>query len=183
VSEDCCFIMLNEQYFRYIKIHFNEMIMMSALYKTSNLHWILTMLAQWNQSSQIDMSLHLDKLSWLSQSVFAVTSNCYMLRVLAVNFHYSLPYRIWNGNWNLLYANHYATEEVNLNEWASDCCLTPIELFFQLVFDDMMMKPGCAWLICWAGFLEYYFTCRHFTSLRHTMWTQSQQVLALTLTQ
>jgi hypothetical protein len=36
--------------------------MMSALYKTNMLSWIITVLAQWNNIPWVDMLLHLDTL-------------------------------------------------------------------------------------------------------------------------
>ena len=48
------------------KLIFNEMMMMmSALYSTNTLSWIFIMLAHWNNSSRVDMSLHSDTLFWL----------------------------------------------------------------------------------------------------------------------
>ena len=44
------------------KLIFNEMMMRSALYLTNTLSWIV--LAHWNNSPQIDVSPHLDTLSW-----------------------------------------------------------------------------------------------------------------------
>jgi len=52
------------------KLHFNEM--MSILYYTNTLSWIFIELAHWNNSPRVDMSLHLDILSWFW--VFALTS-------------------------------------------------------------------------------------------------------------
>jgi len=40
------------------KLIFNEMIMMSALYKTNTLNWIFIVLAHWNNTPRVDMSLH-----------------------------------------------------------------------------------------------------------------------------
>jgi hypothetical protein len=39
------------------KLIFNEMMMRSALYQTNTLSWIFIVLAPWNNSLQIDMSL------------------------------------------------------------------------------------------------------------------------------
>jgi hypothetical protein len=48
------------------KLVFNEMMMKmrSALYYTNTLSWIFIVLAHWNNSLRIDMSPHLDTLSW-----------------------------------------------------------------------------------------------------------------------
>ena len=40
-------------------LHFDEMLMMSALYYTNRLHWIFIVLAPWN-IQLVDMSLHSD---------------------------------------------------------------------------------------------------------------------------
>ena len=40
------------------------MMMMSTLYKTNMLSWIIIVLAHWNNSLRVDMSLHSDTLSW-----------------------------------------------------------------------------------------------------------------------
>jgi hypothetical protein len=45
-------------------LHFDEMIIMSALYYTNTLSWILIVLAHWNNSLWVDMSIHLDTLPW-----------------------------------------------------------------------------------------------------------------------
>jgi hypothetical protein len=39
------------------KLIFNEMMMRSALYQTNTLNWILLVLAHWNNSPRVDMSL------------------------------------------------------------------------------------------------------------------------------
>jgi len=46
------------------------MIMMSTLYYTNTLSWILIVKHTWNNSPRLDMSLHLNTLSWfvLNQS-------------------------------------------------------------------------------------------------------------------
>jgi hypothetical protein len=46
------------------KLIFNEMMMMSTLYKTNTLSWICIVLAHWNNSLWVDMSLHSDTLFW-----------------------------------------------------------------------------------------------------------------------
>jgi len=43
---------------------FNEKMMMSTLYSKNMLNWIFIVLAHWNNSLQVDMSLHSDTLSW-----------------------------------------------------------------------------------------------------------------------
>ena len=46
------------------KLHFDEMMMMSASYETSILSWIFIVVAHWNNSPLVDMSFHSDKLSY-----------------------------------------------------------------------------------------------------------------------
>jgi hypothetical protein len=48
------------------KLIFNEMMIMMrfALYQINLLSWIFIMLAHWNNSQQVDMSLHSDTLVW-----------------------------------------------------------------------------------------------------------------------
>jgi len=49
------------------KLIFNAVMMRSALYKTCKLNmlsWIFIVLAQWNNSLRVDMSLHPDALFW-----------------------------------------------------------------------------------------------------------------------
>ena len=43
----------------YEQVKFDEMITMFALYKTNTLSWIIIVLAHWNNSPRLDMSLHL----------------------------------------------------------------------------------------------------------------------------
>ena len=55
------------------------MMMMSALLKTNTLSWIFIVLAHWNNSPRIDMSLHSDTLFWFrsNQSVlFLLNAAC-----------------------------------------------------------------------------------------------------------
>ena len=61
------------------KLIFNEMMMRSALFKTNMLSWILIVLAHWNNSPRVDMSLHSDALSWfrVNQSlIFLLNTAC-----------------------------------------------------------------------------------------------------------
>jgi hypothetical protein len=61
------------------KLIFNEMMMSSALYKTNTLSWIFIVLAHWNNSLRVDMSLHLDTLFWFraNQSLlFLLNATC-----------------------------------------------------------------------------------------------------------
>jgi len=46
------------------KLIYNEMMMRSAFFKTNELSWILIVLAPWNNSLRIDMSLHSDTWFW-----------------------------------------------------------------------------------------------------------------------
>ena len=46
------------------KLIFNEMIMLFALYYTNTLSWIFIVLANWNNSLRVGMSLHSDTLFW-----------------------------------------------------------------------------------------------------------------------
>ena len=46
------------------KLIINEMMMMSALFYTNTLSWIFIVLAHWNNSPWVDMSLHSDTLFW-----------------------------------------------------------------------------------------------------------------------
>ena len=66
---DCCLTPI-QQFFSCIVYHgenkliFNEMMMRSALFLTNMLSWIFIVLAHWNNSPRIDMSLHIDTLFW-----------------------------------------------------------------------------------------------------------------------
>jgi hypothetical protein len=46
------------------KLIFNEMMMRSALYWTNTLSWIFIVLAHWNNSPRVDMSVNSDTLFW-----------------------------------------------------------------------------------------------------------------------
>jgi hypothetical protein len=46
------------------KLIVNEMMMMFVLFSTNTLSWIFIVLAHWNNSPQVYMSLHSDTLSW-----------------------------------------------------------------------------------------------------------------------
>jgi hypothetical protein len=73
------------------KLHFYEMMIMSALYWTNMLRWNFVVLAHWNNSPWVEMSLHSDILFWFQ----APTSLCSYSLVLhlggkAVNTNFSL---------------------------------------------------------------------------------------------
>jgi hypothetical protein len=55
-----------------IKLIFSEMMMRSTLYQTNTLSWIFIVLTHWNNSLQIDMSLH-SIILIPSQPVFALS--------------------------------------------------------------------------------------------------------------
>jgi hypothetical protein len=46
------------------------MMVMSALYETNMLSWIFIVLAHWNNIPRIDMSPHMDTLSWFQANQF-----------------------------------------------------------------------------------------------------------------
>ena len=61
------------------KLIFNEMMMTPALYQINMLSWIFIMLAHWNNSLRVDMSLHSDTLFWFraNQSlIFLLNAAC-----------------------------------------------------------------------------------------------------------
>ena len=62
------------------KLIFNEMMTRSALYKTNMPSWIYIVLAHWNNSPQVDMSLHLGTLFWFrpNQSLFFLLNAAYL---------------------------------------------------------------------------------------------------------
>ena len=56
------------------EIHFNETMMISAVYYTNTLSWNFIVLTHWNNCLQVDMSLYSDTLSWFcAKPVFALT--------------------------------------------------------------------------------------------------------------
>ena len=56
------------------KLIINEMMMRSALFWTNTLNWIFIVLAHWNNSPRVEMSLHSDTLFWFraNQSLLIV---------------------------------------------------------------------------------------------------------------
>jgi hypothetical protein len=54
-------------YYGEIKLHFDEMMIMTALYLINMLNWILIVPAHWNNSSHVDMSLHFDTVENLAE--------------------------------------------------------------------------------------------------------------------
>ena len=61
------------------KLIFNEMMMTPALYQINMLSWIFIVLAHWNNSPRVDMSLHSDTLFWFraNQSlIFLLNAAC-----------------------------------------------------------------------------------------------------------
>jgi hypothetical protein len=70
------------------QVTFNERIMiMSALYLTNMLSWIIKVLAHWNNSLWIDRSIHLDTLSppWYSWKIIHLALSKYNLLNLYVS--------------------------------------------------------------------------------------------------
>ena len=63
--------------------------MMSALYKTNMLSWIITVLAQWNNIPWVDMLLHLDilRLFWFR----AIQSLLLLLNALCLEEKQQIP--------------------------------------------------------------------------------------------
>jgi hypothetical protein len=64
---DCCLTLKSaifQPYHDKNKLHFNIMIMKSALYETNTLNFFFIVLAHWNNSSHVDMSINSDTLSW-----------------------------------------------------------------------------------------------------------------------
>ena len=61
------------------QVTFDEMIMISTFYYTNTLSWIFIVWAHWNNSPSVDMSLHLNTLSWFrpNQSLlFLLNTSC-----------------------------------------------------------------------------------------------------------
>ena len=58
------------------KLHFDKMMMMSALYWTNTLMWMFIDLSQWNNSPRVDTSIHSDTLFWFraNQSLHVLLS-------------------------------------------------------------------------------------------------------------
>ena len=57
----------------------NEMIMRSTLYEINRLSWMFIVLAHWNKSLQVDMSLHSDTLFWFRDNqslLFPLNAAC-----------------------------------------------------------------------------------------------------------
>jgi hypothetical protein len=60
----CEFFLLKTTCQNNLFLTFDEMIMLSALYQTISLDWILFVLANWNNNLRVDMSLISETLSW-----------------------------------------------------------------------------------------------------------------------
>ena len=62
------------------KLIFNEMMMRSSLFYTYTLSWIFIVLAHWNNSLRVDMSLHSDTLFWIqaNQSFFFLLNDAWL---------------------------------------------------------------------------------------------------------
>ena len=117
---DCC-LMPIQQFFSYSMSRtnylFNEMMMRSALFLTNTLSWIFIVLAHWNNSTRVDMSLHSDTVSWfranrsllffLNAACLAERSNKYQFLVFGLTWLGLEPtiYHTWGEH-----ANHYATD-------------------------------------------------------------------------
>ena len=99
---DCC-VMPTQQFFCYIKLIFNEMMMGSALFYTNTLSWIVKVLAHWNNSLQVDKLLHSNTLFWFratKPSLLLLNAACLAEKRNKYQF-YSLwfyPPRDWTHN-------------------------------------------------------------------------------------
>ena len=107
------------------KLIFNEMMMRSALFLTNTLSWILIVLAHWNNSPRIDMSLHLDTLFWFRSNqslLFLLNAACLaekkqipILKSLVFN-RPGLEPTIYRTRGE--HVNHYTTNAVR-NVWSA----------------------------------------------------------------
>ena len=86
-------------------VAFNEMMMMSTLYYTNTLNCNLIVPARWNNSLWVDMSLHLDTLSWfwVNQSFFLFLKTVCLEENQQIPIFQSL---IWPGLKTMIYSTH-----------------------------------------------------------------------------
>ena len=91
VSDSC--LKPIQQFFSYIMLIFNAMMMRPALFQTNTLSWIFIVLAHWNNSLQVIMSLHSGTLFWFQGNQF-VCSFSLMLRAYRRSNKYQF-YSLW----------------------------------------------------------------------------------------
>ena len=134
------------------KLIFNEKMMMrSALYYTNTQNWIFIVLAHWNDSLRVDMSLHSDTLSCFraNQSLLLLLSaGC-----LAEMYQF---YSLWfepTGSKTTInhtrgqHANHYITDVVPTN----NTCTTILPALFQYCYKYCYSDSRNLWAIMKAG--------------------------------
>ena len=101
------------------KLIFNEMMMRSALYWTNTLSWIFIVLAHWNNSPRVDMSVNSGHIILIpSQPVFAFSPECCVLSREATNTNF-IVFRLTRPVLKLTiyrtrgkHPNHYTTGAV-----------------------------------------------------------------------
>ena len=131
VSEWVIIVLCQESIFQLYygknKWHFDEMMMMkmSALYKIKMLSWIIIVLAHWNNSPLVDMSLHLDTLGGFraTQYLLILINAAY----LGWRSRYQF-FNLWFDSTSALshtweqHANYYTTDAVCVSIEHRCCC-------------------------------------------------------------
>jgi hypothetical protein len=93
------------------KLIINEMMMRSTLYYTNMLSWIFIVLANWNNSSRIDMSLHSLFWFWANQSSLFLSGDASNNNLIIFSLTRSgLEPTIYRTSGD--HANHYTTDVV-----------------------------------------------------------------------
>ena len=110
------------------KLHLDEMIMLSALYLTIMLSWILIVLSHWNNSPWVDMLLHSD-ISWFREN----QSLLWFLNVACLPKKLQIPI-LWSFV-GLELTNHYTTDAFTLIRiWNTNYSM---QYYIQKIYTNM----------------------------------------------
>jgi hypothetical protein len=134
--------------------------MRSALYYTNMLNWISIVLAHWNNSPRIDMSLYLDTLSWFRSN----QSMLFLLNTACLAEKQQIPLLVFGLTRSWLepaiyhtrgeYANYYTTDavvyiwNVILHAHREDICD---------IYDILHLKPSHYFVIIYFNRIFFYF--------------------------
>ena len=152
---DCCLTPIQQLFSAisrrvHVNYHWDQMMIRSALFHTNTLGWIFIMLAHWNNSPRVYMSLHADTLFW-----FRANQSLLFLLIAVCLAHKQIVFGLTRAGleptvYHTLGSKHYATDAVLKNIRARLCklqegCIRPTAesyKIYQLPAHGRWFSPG-----------------------------------------
>jgi hypothetical protein len=122
---DCC-LMPNEQYFSYIMV-------ITSLYKTNTLNWIVRSLACRNKSTRVEFPLHSNTLSWFRYN----QSLLLLLKPACLTEKQQLPIiqgPLWSWSYGSWVCNYLRNQ-----------CLSPLKLWVRTPYMARCTRYNIKW--------------------------------------